>query len=250
MIVDARVYLGASLFNYGRSLTEITGDMERLGIDKAILAPVKPRNYNLGPMNELVADAVREHPERFMGLCRIDPWQAEAAVNEAQRGFEELGACGLYLDPWEENFQANSQILVPVLQEAQRHNKPVVINAGHVRVSHPTQIRDIASQFPKVQFVACNGGQINISGILQFEARRMLEACPNIVVDTAGTYREDFIEEIATEVGDERVVFASGSPVYDQEFEMTRVRFAHLNPAQKQKLWGLNALKIFASRSQ
>jgi len=250
MIVDARVYLGASLFNYGRTLTEITADMERLGIDKAILVPVKPRNYNLEPMNELVADAVKSHPERFMGLCRVDPWQAEAAVDEAKRGFKELGACGLYLDPWEENFQANSRILVPALQEAQRHNKPVMINAGHVRVSHPTQIRDTASQFPKVQFVACNGGQINISGILQFEARRMLEACPNIVIDTAGTYREDFIEEIATEIGEERVVFASGSPIYDQEFEMTRVRFAHLNPAQKQKLWGLNALEIFGSRSR
>jgi len=250
MIVDARVYLGTSLFNHGHSLTEIAANMERLGIDKAILVPVKPRNYHLGPMNELVADAVKKHPERFMSLCRVDPWQAEAAVNEVKRGFEELGACGLYLDPWEENFQANSQILVPVLQEAQRHNKPAVINAGHVRVSHPTQIRDVASQFPEVQFVACNGGQINISGILQSEARRMLDACPNIVIDTAGTYREDFIEEIATEIGEERVLFASGSPIYDQEFEMTRVRFAHLNPAQKQKLWGLNALKIFVSRSQ
>lgn len=250
MIVDARVYLGASLFNYGQSLAKIVARMERLGIDKAILAPVKPRNYHLAPINELVADAVKTHPERLMGLCRVDPWQAEAAVEEARRGFQEFGSCGLYLDPWEENFQANSQILIPVLQEAQRYNKPVVINAGHVRVSHPAQVRDIASQFPKVQFVACNGGQINISGILQFESRRMLEACPNIVIDTAGTYREDFIEEIATEIGEERVVFGSGSPIYDQEFEMTRVRFAHLEPAQKQRLWGLNALKIFVSRSQ
>lgn len=62
MIVDARVYLGSSLFNYGRSLTEIMADMDRLGIDKAILTPVKPRNYHLEPMNELVAEAVEKHP--------------------------------------------------------------------------------------------------------------------------------------------------------------------------------------------
>lgn len=245
MIVDAHVYLGPCLFGYGQSPAEIRANMDRLEIDKAVLVPVKPRDYHLAPMNDLVAEAVQERPDRFLGLCRVDPWQGEGAVAEVQRGFEELGAYGLYLDPWEENFQANDDVVLPVLQEASRYDKPVVLNAGHLRVSHPTQVRDLASRFPAVQFVACNGGQINISGMLQYEARLMLEACPNVVIQTAGTYREDFLEEIVTEVGEERVLFASRSPVYDQEFEMARVRFAHLGAAQKEKLWGLNALSVF-----
>jgi len=246
MIVDAHVYLGQCLFGYGQSLAEILANMDRLGIDKAVLVPVKPRDYHLAPANDLVADAVQRHPDRFLGLCRVDPWQGETAVAEVKRGFEELGACGLYLDPWEENFQANDDVVLPVLQKVGRYSKPVVINAGHLRVSHPTQVRDIASRFPAVQFIACNGGQINISGMLQYEARRMLETCPNVVIQTAGTYREDFLEEITTEVGEARVLFASRSPVYDQEFEMARVRFAHLSMSQKEKLWGANALKVFA----
>jgi predicted TIM-barrel fold metal-dependent hydrolase len=249
MIVDAHVYLGSGLFGYGQSLSETRGNMDRLGIDKAVLVPVKPRDYHLAPMNELVAKAVHKHPDRFLGLCRVDPWQREAAVAEVQRGFQELGAHGLYLDPWEENFQVNDDVVVPVLEEAGRFGKPVVLNAGHVRLSHPTQIGDIASRFPDVQFVACNGAQINICGILLFDARHMLEACPNVVIQTAGTYREDFLEEITTEVGEERVLFASRSPVYDQKFEMARVRLAHLSEAQKQKLWGLNALKVFGIQS-
>ena len=76
----------------------------------------------------------------------------------------------------------------------------------------------------------------------------MLEACPNVAIETAGTYREDFIEEIVAEIGEERVLFASGSPIYDQEFEMARIRFAHLTDMQKQKLWGTNALRIFGHR--
>ena len=247
MIIDAHVYLGQCLFGYGQSLAEILANMDRLEIDKAVLVPVKPRDYHLSPMNDLVADAVQRHPDRFWGLCRVDPWQGKAAVAEVQRGFEAHGACGLYLDPWEENFQANDDVVVPVLQEVSRYGKPVTVNAGHLRVSHPTQVRDIASRFPSVRFVACNGGQINISGMLQYEARRMLEACPNVVIQTAGTYREDFLEEITTEVGEERVLFASRSPVYDQEFEMTRVRLAHLSASQKEKLWGLNALQVFAA---
>jgi predicted TIM-barrel fold metal-dependent hydrolase len=245
MIVDAHVLLGSSLYGYGQSLDEIRARMDRLEIDRAVLVPVKPRSYHLGPMNELVADAVQSDPDRFSGLCRVDPWQGDAALAEVRRGFEKLGACGLYLDPWEETFQANDRVVIPVIEEARRYRKPVVLNAGHVRVSHPTQVRDLASRFPDVQFVACNGGQINISGMLLFEARQMLEACPNVVIETAGTYREDFLEEIATEVGEGRVVFASRSPIYDQEFEMARVRYAHLSEPQKERLWGVNALEVF-----
>jgi len=133
------------------------------------------------------------------------------------------------------------------VEEAGRYSKPVVINAWHARVSHPRQIWDLARRFPDVRFVACSGGQINICGLLLFEARRMLEACPNIMIQTAGTYREDFLEEIAAKVGEERVLFASRSPVYDQEFEMARVQSAHLSESQKAKWWGSNALATFAS---
>jgi len=245
MIVDAHVHLGSSLFGYGQSADEILSKMDRLGIEGAVLVPVKPRDYHLGPMNELVADCVAQHSDRFMGLCRVDPWQREAAVEEVHRGFVELGACGLYVDPWEENFQANDDLVSPLVEEARNHERPVVINAGHVRVSHPMQIWDLARRFPEVQFVACNGGQINICGILLSETRRMLEACANVVIETAGTYREDFLEEIVTEVGEERVFFASGSPVYDQEFEMARVQLAHLNDSQKGKIWGLNSQAVF-----
>ncbi len=245
MIVDSRVYLGSCLFGYGRAVDQVLSNMDRLGIDRAVLAPVKPHGYRLGPANDLVAECVAQHPDRLLGLCRVDPWQGEAAVAEARRGLGERGACGLYLDPWEENFQVNDDLVVPLVQEAGGHGRPVVVNAGHVRVSHPTQVWDLARRFSQVQSVAGNGGQINICGMLLPETRRMLEACPNVIIDTAGTYREDFLEEIVTEVGEERVLFASGSPVYDQEFEMARVRLAHLTASQKAKVWGSNALAAF-----
>ena len=74
----------------------------------------------------------------------------------------------------------------------------------------------------------------------------MLGKCPSIIFQTSGTYREDFLEETATEVGEERVLFASRSPVYDEEFEMARVQSARLSDSQKEKLWGSNELATFA----
>ncbi len=245
MIVDSRVYLGSCLFGYDQPVGQVLSRMDRLGIDRAVLVPAKPPSYHLGPANDLVAGCAARQPHRFVGLCRVDPWQGEAALAEARRCLGELGACGLYLDPWEENFQINDDLVAPLVEEARGRSRPVVVNAGHVRVSHPTQIRDLARRFPGVQFVAGNGGQINICGMLLSETRRMLEACPNVIIDTAGTYREDFLEEIVTEVGEGRVLFASGSPGYDQEFEMARVCLAHLTESQKTRVWGANALVVF-----
>jgi predicted TIM-barrel fold metal-dependent hydrolase len=66
-----------------------------------------------------------------------------------------------------------------------------------------------------------------------------------VVIETAGTYREDFLEEIVTEAGEQRVLFASGSRVYDQEFEMARVRLAHLPESRKAGVGSANALSVF-----
>ena len=129
---------------------------------------------------------------------------------------------------------ANDEVVFSVLQAAGRYDKPVVLNAGHLRAARPTRVRDIASHFPKISFGACNGGQINLSGMLQFEAWRPVPTSSSRQpARTARTFKE-----ITTKVGEDRVLFASRSPTYDQAFEMARVRFAHLSTSQKQKLWG------------
>ncbi|MDB4897803.1 MAG: hypothetical protein JWN15_4065 [Firmicutes bacterium] len=237
MIIDGRVHLGEGLFGQRQTVTDLLERMDRLQIDRAILTPLRPQHYHLASENERVADAVRNRPDRFLGVCRVDPWQGADAVTELRRSVRDLGLRGVYLNPWEENFPINDEIVHPVVREAARLGVPVLINAGQVRVSHPTQVADLARQFPEVRFIAANGGNLNISGMLLSEARAMLDACPNVVIETSGTYREDFLEEVMAEVGPDRVVFASGTPYYDQEFEMERVRCAHLGEQEKMAMW-------------
>lgn len=245
MIIDGRIHIGEGLFGQRQSIGEALTRMDALGIDRSVLVPLRPRQYHLAPENDRIATVVREHPSRFLGVCRVDPWQGENAVAEVRRSIQNLGLRGLYLNPWEENYQINDEIVHPVVREAGRLGVPVLINAGHLRVSHPTQVADLARAFPEVTFLASNGGNLNISGMLLAEARAMLESCPNVAIETSGTYREDFLEEAMTEIGSTRVVFASGAPYYDQEFEMERVRCAHLDEVQKQAMWSENLSRVF-----
>jgi predicted TIM-barrel fold metal-dependent hydrolase len=84
-----------------------------------------------------------------------------------------------------------------------------------------------------VTIIATHGGQLNISGLLLADAARMLRANPNVLMETSGIYREDFIEDTVAELGLERVVFGSNAPYLDQGFEALRVRWAHLGDEAK-----------------
>jgi predicted TIM-barrel fold metal-dependent hydrolase len=83
-----------------------------------------------------------------------------------------------------------------------------------------------------------NGGQINISGLGQADATLALRQASNLCIDTAGIYRQDFIEETIAEFGGERVLFGSGSPYFDQRYEIKRIYLAKVSDAARQAVQG------------
>ncbi|MBI2263662.1 MAG: amidohydrolase family protein [Armatimonadetes bacterium] len=236
MVIDAHVYLGRSLFGWGQDGDEILSRMDSLGINSAVLCTARPESYHLEEGNSTVAGEVRKHPERFYGFVRVDPWR-EAAHVELKRGIENLGLVGLFLHPWEENFPVNHDRVVSLLSQLGNFKKrvPVMISGGHPRVSEPSQIADLVSRFPDLSFIVTSGGQINISGEGLLEARLLIRDHPNVVMDTSGVYREDFIEGIVREFGGRRVVFGSASPQYDQRLEWQRIRLAYVT--EEDRAW-------------
>jgi predicted TIM-barrel fold metal-dependent hydrolase len=214
--------------------------MDEAGIDRAVVCPVRPPGYHLGPANEHVADAVRDHPDRFVGLVRVDPNLGEAAAREAMSGLGQLGLAGIFLHPWEETFRVSAPAVDPVLEVARERGAPVVVAAGYPWLSEGLQIGELARRFPEVTLIATNGGQINVSGLGQTDVELALAERPNLLVQTAGVYREDFIEGVVARFGAERVVFASGYPLLDPRLELRRIQWAHLAGEAKALILGGN----------
>ena len=214
MIIDNHVHIGKSLFGHKLSPDELLVSMKALGIDGAIVMPFKPPGYHFEPENDYISKVVSENPACFTGFGRVDPWQGEKALREVERIFDVLKLQGLFIHPLEELFSLTSPVLIPILDLVDKIKKPVMISGGHVRVSHPAQFEYIARRYPSVTFIATSGGQINISGSLMQEAEQMLRACPNVILETSGIYRRDFIENMTAVLGAERVIFGSGAPYY------------------------------------
>jgi predicted TIM-barrel fold metal-dependent hydrolase len=244
MLIDSHVHLGRSLF--GVELTEeaLLASMDKHEIGQAVLIPIKPPAYHLGPENDRIADTVSRHRDRFAGFARVDPWQGMAALAELRRGIETLGLIGLFLHPFEEQFAANDERTFPLLEYLDDHGLPLMIAGGYPVFSHPSQIGDLASQFPNLTIIATHGGQINISGLLLADALRTMRANPNVIMETSGIYREDFIEDTVAEIGADRVVWGSNAPYMDQGFETLRVRRAHLDDDVKRKIGRENIRRV------
>lgn len=244
MLIDAHAHIGRSLFGVENTVDQLLGSMELHRIDQAILVPLKPVDYHFGPENDRVAQAVTSHADRFHGFARVDPWQGDKALAELRRAVDSHGLIGLFLHPFEEQFAANDELTFPLLEFLVERGLPLMIAGGYPTFSHPSQLDDLAAQWPQLAVIATHGGQINISGMLLADALATMRANPNVIMETSGIYREDFIEDTIAELGAERVVWGSNTPYMDQGFETLRVRLGHLEDETKTAIGRTNIERI------
>lgn len=247
MKFDFRLFVGSSFDGTQQTISQVLQSMDSLQIDRALVCPMKPLSYDLAQTNLELAEAIRPHADRLAGAARVDPWQ-ENAVELLRRAVEKLGLRALYLNPWEEHFQVDMVRLDPLMGAAQALRVPVLIAAGYPWLSEALQIKALADRWPNLPMVMSNGGQINISGLGQANATLALSQCANLYIDTAGVYRQDFLEETIEAMGAERVLFASGAPYLNQRYESLRVDHLKIDTQARALVEGQNALWLMSSR--
>ena len=218
--------------------------MDDAAIDRAVVAPMKPQGYHFSPANDAVAEAVRGNP-RLAGLARVDPRLRDDAYREFERALNDLGLRGLFLHPWEENFPITAEYVDPLLEMARDRKVPVVIASGYPWVSEALQVGRVATRYRDVTVIATNGCQVNISGLGQANAEIALAENDNLLFQTAGVYREDFLERIVSQHGPNRLLFSSAFPWMDPRLEILRARWAHFSDEEKDLILGKNADRIF-----
>ena len=243
-IIDAHAYVGESLFGNDRTPEALLREMDRLGVERAVLCPNKPPTYELGPSNRFVAAAVKQHRDRFWGWVRVDPWQGQKALIELRNGIETLGLQGLLLHPYEELFQVSDRKVDPLMQYAGEHELPVMIEAGYHLLSHPLDIAELARRFPNVTLIGTHGLQMDDAGFALTDSDLAMRECPNIIMESAGMYAPDNMLGVVQNLGVERLIFGSHSPWLNLEFEISRCALLDLSDAQKQAVFANNILKL------
>lgn len=240
MIVDGLTFFGDSHFGYRATTAALLAAMDDAGIDRAVVCPVKPRTYRLAGENERVADAVRHNRRRLVGFGRVDPLLGDEATADAEAALGELGLSGLFLHPWEETYRVSASLVDAVVEVARERGAPVLVASGYPWVSEALQVAELARRFHDVTFLMTTGGQLNVSGLGQTDAELALANNRNLLVQTSGVYREDFLEGVVSRFGAERLVFASSFPLMDVRLELLRARTLHIGEDESAKVLGGN----------
>lgn len=216
-----------------------------------------------GGENDLLAEIVRNYPDKFVGFAHNEPW-LEGAGEELERALIQLKLKGFKMlaplcpVPLEE--------LSPVWDVAERHEIPVLIHFGvlgggggigdHHNIN-PLALHNVAKAYPTVRFVVPHFGCGYPKELLQ-----LCWVCPNVYVDTSSNNEwmnwmpydlslEDLFRRFYETVGPERIIFGTDSSWFPRGFAarylMDQIRVCYklrIPETDMRKIFGENAARL------
>lgn len=239
MIIDANANVGPSIyddFEFEPTIGRLEQCLTAAGIDRAVVAPLKPPSFDFDRANAALAARVTEH-DWITPIGRIDPRVSESEQH-ASRAVVEYGMSGIKLHPWEESFAITDEMVTPILEVAAQESVPVWIHAGNPAVSHALSIREVANSFPELPLVFTHAAQLDISGLSIPDTMLLAEETENTYFELSGVYRRDLIEDLVDTVGSDRVIFGTNAPSFHPQVEKSRVTTAALTDTQKDTVLG------------
>ncbi len=134
-------------------------------VDRAIVLGFRSHYLQAHIPNDLVADYVRQHPDKLIGFAGIDPTEPDDAIQEMHRAVDELGMKGLALAPAAQNFHPMHTNALSIYHEASRLGLPILFHQGlyfstesKMEYARTALLDDVAREFPELRIVVAHLG--------------------------------------------------------------------------------------------
>ncbi len=180
--------------------------------------------------NERIAEAVRDHPDVFLGFGAIDPHEVEASLEEIDK-IAELGLRGLgELNPGRQRFFANDERYYPLWERAAKRGLILLFHTGMMGAGAGTPggmghklkytqpipyLDDVAADFPTLQIIGAHP-----SWPWQEESLAIARHKSNFWIDLSGWAPKYFPPELvryANTIIQDKVLFGSDWPAVKPE---------------------------------
>jgi predicted TIM-barrel fold metal-dependent hydrolase len=162
----------------GMSLAEFVRSMDEAGVETGVVGRV--------PNREL-AEIVRAHPGRFIGLASISPFDGMRGVRELEHVVRDLGLGGLRIAALFNMVPASDRRFYPLYAKCVELDVPVRIYASMnyandrpYDLGHPRHLDQVAMDFPELRIIAGLSGWPWIADMVG-----LLRRHPNLHCDTA-----------------------------------------------------------------
>jgi predicted TIM-barrel fold metal-dependent hydrolase len=155
-----------------RSIEELASDYEAIDVVAVLLAwDAETATRRPRVPNELVADACRHHPDRFVGFGSVDPHKGERAVAELDT-IADLGLKGVKLHPSLQAFAPDDEQHWPLYERCEELGLAVLFHTGtsgigagqpggqgiRLDYARPIRLDAVAAAFPNLNVIAAHFG--------------------------------------------------------------------------------------------
>ena len=241
----------------GLTLSEILRRMDAARIEKACVLATKSgpatAKYAFHIPYEVVADAVRRHPDRFFGLAGIDPTQGMAGVRELERAVNDLGFIGAHFYPhWFELAPDHAKVY-PFYAKCVELGVPIQLQVGQSHLYLPdVPLRSVARPI-SLDAVACDFPELKLIGIhigvpWTDEMISMAWKHPNVYIGSdahSPKYWPPTFVQYLNSYGQDKVIFGTDFPVLDFERTRQEIEALGLKPGALKKLLRDNICRVY-----
>ena len=241
MIIDFHCHAGrgdllTAPWNTDAPLESYLRRARRAGIDRTVVFPAFNSDY--AAANRELARIVARFRPRLIGFAMVnakaDAGRVREIVREAvtRHGFRGLKIHGHESMPTREVCDAALEFKLPVIVDVA--GKPGVIDM-------------FASQYPHVRFIIAHMGSFADDWRAHERVIEQLARYPNVLADTSGVRRFDYLVQAVRRAGPQKVLFGSDGPWLHPGLELHKIRLLGLPRVAEALILSGNARRVLAS---
>ncbi|HWB59765.1 MAG TPA: amidohydrolase family protein [Chthoniobacteraceae bacterium] len=240
MLIDAHVHIGKS----ARLQIDCNGEMlvrvaDQLGIEHIFCTDLTALFYDMHEGNRLLYDEMRRFPDRIIGYASLHSTRfGQAALDELERCRHDYRMSGLKIYSTPEATIAEPA-MIPILEKC--------VELDFVVLAHttPHECEYLMAAVPECRFLMAHaGGQPFAKGDWN-RAIMAAKRFPNLYLETASsTIDTHFLETAVAELGPERIIFGTDTPLLDPWVQLTKIRETALDRRSRDLILGGNIARL------
>ena len=216
--------------------------MDDAGIDKSCINCIFYGDAKR--CNDIAAEFVDKNPDRFIGVAFVTPHYPKEAISELERCFDQLDMKFLKIFPDYFGKPVDDPGYFPIFEWINDRGLAVMSHATFdfdpPGTTIPKRFNDLSKRFPQIKWVLAHEGSNMREGSME-----VARTNPNVYIETCASGNSlGAIKFAVDRAGADRVLFGTDSPLHDARYELGKVITANISDEDKQKILGLNAIKL------
>jgi predicted TIM-barrel fold metal-dependent hydrolase len=211
-------------------------EMRRLGDRKACVFSFAGVSSDERFGNDIVADAVRRHPDRFIGFTLLNPHRGRDEMWRELERCAKLGLRGVKLIPYYQGYPEDGPLLEVAAEWAHKH-KQIVLDHNW---GPPAHLERLLAAYPDACFI---NGHTNLA------LADLVAKYPNFYICSCPLLGPRDCETFVEKIGADRLLFGSDLQDLPIAWGLGPILFARIPTEQKRMVLGGNLQRILAKYS-